>query len=56
MYGRKKMVEVKCLRTLVLESFKTLQKVNPVFMEARFSKSDMAYFRPSNMPVNAPNT
>ena len=43
MYGRRKTVEVKRLRILVLVIFKTLQKVNPVFMEARFSKSDMAY-------------
>ena len=43
MYGRMNTVKVKRLRTLVLEIFKTLQIENPVFMEARFSKNDMAY-------------
>ena len=49
-------MEVKSLRTLELEIFKTLQKANPVFMEPLFYRTKCLTHRPHNIHANAPKT
>ena len=45
-------MEVRRLRTLALEIFKTLQNLNPIFMEEIFQKPKWLTNRPNNIQVN----
>ena len=47
---------VKRLRTLALEIFKTLQNLNPIFMEEIFQKTKWMTHRPNNIQVNTHKT
>ena len=45
-------MEVKCLETLELEVFKTLNNLNPAFMEEIFHRTKQLSHRPNNIQVN----
>ena len=45
-------MEVKCLRTVGLEIFPTLNKLNPAFIEEIFHRTKWLTHRPNNMQVN----
>ena len=45
-------MEVKLLRTLGLEVFKTLNNLNPAFMEEIFHRTRWLTHRPNNIQVN----
>ena len=49
-------MEVKRLRTLAIEIFKTLQHLNPIFMEDIFQKTKWLSHKPNNIQVNAHKT
>ena len=49
-------MEVKHLRTLGLDVFKTLNNLNPAFMEEIFHITKWLTHRPSNMQVNVHKT
>ena len=49
-------MEIRRLRTLGLEIFKTLQKLNPAFMEEIFHRTKWLTHRPHNLEVNAHKT
>ena len=49
-------MEVRRLRTLALEIFKTLQNLNPIFMEEIFQKTKWMTHRPNNIQVNTHKT
>ena len=49
-------MKVKRLRTLGLEVFKTLNKLNPAFMEGIFHKAKWLTHRPNNIQVNVHKT
>ena len=49
-------MEIRRLRTLGIEVFKTLQKLNPVFMKEIFSKKKWLTHRPNNLEVNVHKT
>ena len=48
--GKQKM-EVKCLRTLGLEIFKTLNKLNPPLIKVIFHRTKWPTYRPNNTQV-----
>ena len=49
-------MEVKCLRNLALEIFKTLNHLNPEYMKEIFYKTTNLTHRPFNIKVNQNNT
>ena len=49
-------MEVKRLRTLWLEVFKTLSNLNPAFMEEIFHRNKWLDDRPSNKQINVHKT
>ena len=49
-------MEVKHLRTLGLEVFKTLSNLNPAFMEEIFHRTKWLTYRPNNVQVNVHKT
>ena len=48
--------EVKRLRTLALEVFKTLNNLNPVFLDEIFNRTKWLTHRPNNIQVNVHKT
>ena len=52
----KSTMEVKRLRTLVLEVFKTLYNMNPEYMKEIFHKTAFSTHRPLNLEVNVNHT
>ena len=48
----KSTMEIKCLRTLALEVFKTLNNINPEYMKEIFHKTAFSTQRPLNLEVN----
>ena len=49
-------MEVRTLRTLALETFKTLNDVNPVFMKNLFAKREVSKRRKNNLEIPNRNT
>ena len=49
-------MEVRTLRTLALETFKTLNDVNPAFMKNRFAKREVPKRRKNNLEIPNRNT
>ena len=49
-------MEVKRLQTLGLDITKTIQKMNPVFIEDLLHRTKWLTHRPYNMQANAPKT
>ena len=49
-------MEVKCLRNLALEIFKTLNHLNPEYMKESFHRTTNLTHRPFNIKVNQINT
>ena len=47
----KKYMEVKRLRTLILEVFRTLNNMNPEYMKEIFHKTAFTTYRPLNLEV-----
>ena len=49
-------IEARTLRTLALETFKTLNDVNPVFMKNLFAKREVSKRRKNNLEIPNQNT
>ena len=49
-------MEIKRLRILTLEVFKTLNNLNPSYMEELFQKTSFATNKPPNLGVNLAKT
>ena len=49
-------MEVKRLRTLALETFKTLNDLNPAFMKNLFAKQELSKRRKNNLEIPNRNT
>ena len=49
-------MEVKCLRNLAREIFKTFNNLNPEYMEEIFYKTTNLTHRPFNIKINQNNT
>ena len=49
-------MEVKRLRTLALEIFKTLNNMHPVYMKEMFHRTAFSTYRPLNLEVNENHT
>ena len=49
-------MEIKRLRVLALEIFRTLNDFNPDYMKNRFQKSPFATHKPENLYCNPHNT
>ena len=49
-------MEVKLLKTLALEVFKTLNNMNPAYMKEIFHKTAFTMHRPLNLEVNENHT